>query len=53
MNYDIHGSWEMTTGFSAPLRATEHEPTPQNTLAAITEQWIKEGCDRSKLIFGG
>ena len=52
MNYDIHGNWEKTTGFNAPLNAETGEATPENVISTMTEQWIKDGCDRNKLIFG-
>ena len=52
MNYDIHGSWEATTGFNAPLRVAAGEKTPENVLATIVKNWINAGCSKEKLTFG-
>ncbi|XP_067945859.1 chitinase-3-like protein 2 [Watersipora subatra] len=52
MQYDIHGAWDLETGYSAPMRNTIGERTPENVLETTTQNWIDAGCSRDKLIFG-
>ena len=52
MNYDIHGAWEKTSGFNAPLRVAVGETTPENVVATMVETWVNEGCAKDKLMFG-
>ena len=52
MQYDIHGAWDMETGYLAPMKDSEGERTPENVLETTTKNWIDAGCSRDKLIFG-
>lgn len=52
MTYDIHGSWESETGYSAPLYAGPYETDPQNMVDAMTTDWLNAGCPAEKLILG-
>jgi chitinase len=46
MTYDIHGSWDSTTGHNAPL---------ENDYYSVTDSalsWANSGCPRSKIVIG-
>lgn len=54
MAYDLHGSWEKTTGHNAPLYAREEESENEKLLNVdyAINYWISHGAPRSKLVLG-
>ncbi|XP_072764970.1 chitinase-3-like protein 1 [Anoplolepis gracilipes] len=54
MAYDLHGSWETTTGINAPLYPREGESGDELELNvdACVRFWLESGCAKEKLILG-
>jgi len=51
MSYDLHGSWESTTGHNSPLYARTGVDPALNVDYAV-KLWLKEGCPKNKLVMG-
>lgn len=55
MTYDIHGSWDTTTGINSPLFAGPADITDYEkslNVDAIVQYWLRSGCPKEKLIVG-
>ncbi|CAL1277040.1 unnamed protein product [Larinioides sclopetarius] len=54
MAYDLHGSWEKTTGHNAPLfeRPGESEGDKILNVDYAIKYWIKSGAPKNKVILG-
>ncbi|KAK2190227.1 hypothetical protein NP493_85g00003 [Ridgeia piscesae] len=54
MSYDLHGSWESTTGHNSPLYHRSAESTAQRQLNVewAANYWVQKGCPASKLVIG-
>jgi chitinase len=55
MAYDFHGSFELRTGFGAPLSADPADPDPGAAAANVTaalRAWLGAGTPPSKLVAG-
>ncbi|XP_057303738.1 chitinase-3-like protein 1 [Hydractinia symbiolongicarpus] len=50
MSYDLHGSWESSTGHHTD--ASETRPTSQHSVYNSVNHWLSSGMDPSKLILG-
>lgn len=51
MTYDLHGSWDHTTGINAPLYAGCDKDHRLNVDACV-KYWLAKGCPKDKLIVG-
>jgi chitinase len=51
MTYDYHGTWEMGTGFVAPLYRDPADPAPVNADATV-RLYLQQGIPASKLTLG-
>lgn len=55
MSYDLHGSWDSTTGINAPLYAGPADITSKQkelNIDAIVNFWISQGAPKEKLVLG-
>ncbi|XP_035724666.1 acidic mammalian chitinase-like [Vespa mandarinia] len=54
MTYDLHGSWESTTGINSPLYAKKGASAnnAQFTVDASVKYWLSQGAPPEKLILG-
>ncbi|XP_046577673.1 chitotriosidase-1-like isoform X2 [Haliotis rubra] len=54
MTYDLHGSWDKTTGHNSPLYADSSEKGENRYLnvAWAAEYWAKNGAPKEKLVIG-
>ncbi|GFS46560.1 chitotriosidase-1 [Nephila pilipes] len=54
MAYDLHGSWEKTTGHNAPLyeRPEESESEKMLNVNYAINFWVKSGAPKNKVILG-
>nr|AZQ25750.1 Chitinase-3 [Haliotis discus discus] len=54
MTYDLHGSWDKTTGHNSPLYADSSDKGENRYLnvAWAAEYWAKNGAPRDKLVIG-
>ncbi|XP_025830367.1 endochitinase-like [Agrilus planipennis] len=48
MSYDLHGSWDGSTGVNAPL----HDPVGSISVELLVNSWLNAGVDPDKLIVG-
>lgn len=51
MTYDLHGSWDGTTGINAPLYAGT-DKDPELNVDVCVKYWLSKGCPKDKLIVG-
>ncbi|KAL4240167.1 hypothetical protein ACF0H5_000961 [Mactra antiquata] len=54
MSYDLHGSWEKTTGMNSPLYPSSHDSAAQRQLNMnwAADYWAKQGIPKHKLVIG-
>ena len=55
MSYDFHGGWEKYIGHHSPWTSDGTHPNDKDnhlTVKYSTENWIKRGCDPSKMTLG-
>jgi len=55
MTYDMHGAWEQTTGFNAPLYATEEDVDEYDYPLSVSwavEYWLENGASANQLLLG-
>lgn len=52
MCYNYHGSWEKTTGHTAPLYATSEDASDTFNVNFTINYWINKGAARKKLVLG-
>ncbi|XP_036765502.2 chitotriosidase-1 isoform X2 [Manis pentadactyla] len=54
MTYDLHGSWEKTTGHNSPLykRQGESGAAAEFNVDFAVQQWLQKGAPANKLILG-
>ncbi|KAK7501350.1 hypothetical protein BaRGS_00007475 [Batillaria attramentaria] len=54
MSYDLHGSWDPTTGPNSPLYAHPSETGASRFLNVdwAARYWVEKGCPRDKLVIG-
>ncbi|KAI0210674.1 Acidic mammalian chitinase, partial [Lamellibrachia satsuma] len=54
MSYDLHGSWDTSTGHNSPLfpRSGETAANQQLNVEWAAKYWVQKGCPPSKLVIG-
>lgn len=54
MSYDIHGTWEETTNFNAPLYPSQNDPArdENRTVSEAIQNYLDSGAPAAKLVLG-